>query len=93
MGWVSAAIEPLRLPRRLAQDPDARFPDEDPEEPENKADGDACKFQEYIEEHQEELGSRHYVNLCDISCQFAKLERRAARRAPQACGFGGARRP
>lgn len=75
--------------RRLAQDPDARFPDEDPDEPENKADGDACKFQEYIEEHQEELGSRHYVNLCDVSCQFAKLERRAARMRKKLIEYDG----
>lgn len=77
--YASHGDEVAHQARELAENPDARFPDEEPEEAENKADGPARELQEYLEEHQEQLGSQHYVKLCDISCAFAKLERRATR--------------
>lgn len=74
---------------RLIHDPHARFPDEEHEAPENDPDGPACKFQEYLEDHMEALGSQHYVQLCNISASFAKLERRAGRMRKKLLDYDG----
>lgn len=74
---------------RLANDPDARFPDEEPEQAENKADGAACQMMTMLEDHQEALGSQLYVNLANLTGQFAKLERRAARMKKKLIEYDG----
>lgn len=74
---------------RLANDPNMRFPDEELEDLQREAeldsdeeDNDASecrKMMEMIEEHQEALGSKLYVDLANITGNLSKLERRAKR--------------
>jgi len=75
--------------RELAENPDARFPDEEAEEPENDPDGPARKMMEYLEEHREQLGSQHYVELANISMAFAKTERRSVRMRKKLIEYDG----
>ena len=70
-------------------DPEARFFDEEPEQPENDPNGDACKMMELLEDHAEALGSEAYVNLANITGNFAKLERRAARMRKKLLEYDG----
>lgn len=63
---------------RLANDPTARFPDEEDDDDE-KNDIISRKMMEYLENCQEDLGSQHYVALANICGEMSTVERRNGR--------------